>query len=429
VIRQRAARGERVLAVAASNAAVDHLGERLLAAGAPVVRIGHPARVAEALEAHTLDARIAEEAEALVRRWNDQARELRRRASARGERGAPREARAELRAELRALRDEARALERDARAELARAEARILAGATVVLATCAGAEHPALRDRAFDVVVVDEATQSPDPLTLVAAGRARALVLAGDPCQLPPTVVDPEAARAGLGSTWFERLLARGDAPAVMLERQHRMHASIMRFPSESMYRGRLVAAPEVAAHALEDLGARQDPLRPGALRLIDLAGTGAAEEHAGPGDPSLRNPVAAARVAAETRRLLSRGLAAADVAVIAAYDAQVRLLRELLAPERAAGLEVGTVDGFQGREKEAIVVDTVRGNDRGELGFLADVRRMNVALTRARRFLLVVADSATVGGHPYFAALLATLAALDAHGSAWSDDAPPLDG
>ena len=106
-------------------------------------------------------------------------------------------------------------------------------------------------------------------------------------------------------------------------------------------------------------------------------------------------NPGSARRVAAEVRRLLSRGIAADQVAVIAAYHAQVRRLRELLAPERAAGLEIGTVDGFQGREKEAVIVDTVRSNDKGEIGFLGETRRMNVALSRARRFLLVVADSA----------------------------------
>jgi len=94
---------------------------------------------------------------------------------------------------------------------------------------------------------------------------------------------------------------------------------------------------------------------------------------------------------------------------------------------ERAAGLEIGTVDGFQGREKEAVIVDLVRSNDAGEIGFLANTRRMNVALTRARRFLLVVADSATLGDHPYYAAFLSYVDEIDAHGSAWSDDAPTL--
>jgi superfamily I DNA and/or RNA helicase len=206
------------------------------------------------------------------------------------------------------------------------------------------------------------------------------------------------------------------------------------------MYGGRLVPAPAVAAHRLEDLGVAADPLRPRPLWLVDTAGKDWTDERAelDPGgsltgapafqlDPSTFNTGHAERVAAEARRLLSRGLAPADLAIIAAYSAQARKLRELLREERAAGLEIGTVDGFQGREKEAVIVDLVRSNDRGEIGFLANTRRMNVALTRARRFLLVVADSATLGDHPYYAAFLAYVDEIDAHGSAWSDDADPL--
>jgi superfamily I DNA and/or RNA helicase len=119
--------------------------------------------------------------------------------------------------------------------------------------------------------------------------------------------------------------------------------------------------------------------------------------------------------------------VAPTDLAIIAAYSAQARRLRDLLRDERAMGVEVGTVDGFQGREKEAVIVDLVRSNDSGELGFLANTRRMNVALTRARRFLLVVADSATLGNHPYYASFVGYMDELDAHGSAWSDEAEPV--
>ena len=121
----------------------------------------------------------------------------------------------------------------------------------------------------------------------------------------------------------------------------------------------------------------------------------------------------------------LEAGVAPGVIAVIAPYAAQVRLLRERLA---LPGLEIDSVDGFQGREKEAVVISLVRSNSEGEIGFLANTRRMNVALTRARRFLLVVADSATLGGHPYYAAFFAYVAEIDAHGSARSDDAPPIE-
>jgi predicted DNA helicase len=415
VIRRAAARGERILATAASNAAVDNLAERLAAAGVEVVRLGHPARVAPAVEELTLDARLERTgAWTLARRWNAEAASLRHRAAARRRRGG-------LTAEIREMLAEARRLARDARNELAREEERILSRARIICATAAGADA-ALAARAFDRVVLDEATQAVDPVALVALGRAPRAVLAGDPCQLPPTVIDPGAV-ATLGVTFFERIVRGAPGAAALLTVQHRMHADLQAFPSASMYGGRLVAAPEVAAHRLEDLGVAADPLRPGPLVFLDTAGKGWTDERAGD-DPSTSNPGQAERVAAEVRRLLGRGLVPTDAAVITPYDAQVRLLRELLAAEVDAGLEVGTVDGFQGREKEAIVVDLVRSNDAGDIGFLADRRRMNVALTRARRFLLVVGDSGTLAGDAYYRAFLD--AAERAWVSAWNDEAPP---
>ncbi|HJL32779.1 MAG TPA: C-terminal helicase domain-containing protein, partial [Polyangiaceae bacterium LLY-WYZ-15_(1-7)] len=155
---------------------------------------------------------------------------------------------------------------------------------------------------------------------------------------------------------------------------------------------------------------------------FVDAAGRGWEEEH-GEDDPSARNPGQAERVAAEVRRLVRRGVAPEDVAVITPYAAEARLLRRALADLREQGLEVGTVDGFQGREKEAIVVDLVRSNADGRLGFLEDVRRMNVALTRARRFLLVVGDSATLGAHAFYGAFLEAAEKGGAYLSAWSDE------
>ena len=432
VVCQRVARGERVLCAAPSNTAVDNLGVRLAEAGVRAVRLGHPARISPKLAALTLDAKVAADgATRLAREWRDRARAVRK--AAVGRRGP----------EARELWAEARAPDRDAAREIANAEQAIVARADVVLATCVGCDHPVLGDARFDCVVVDEATQAPDPLLLIALARARVAVLAGDPHQLGPVVTDPRGG-AALESTVIERLIRAGaerDEPAVMLEQQHRMHVEIMTFPSRSMYGGRLIASPAAAARVLDELGVAPDPLRPRPLWLIDTAGKDWVEERTelDPGgsltnapafqlDPSTFNPGNAERVAAEARRLLSRGLPPAELAIIAAYAAQARRLRELLRAERAAGVEIGTVDGFQGREKEAVIVDLVRSNEAGELGFLANTRRMNVALTRARRFLLVVADSATLGDHPYYAAFLRHVDELDAHGSAWSDDAPPLD-
>lgn len=422
VVRQALASGERVLAAAASNAAVDHLAAGLDAAGVPVVRLGHPARVSSRMEARTLDALLAEcGAFDLVRSWQREAADIRRRARTRFDRGQI------DRRELAAAMRDAGALSRDARKQLAGAQAAILEGARVVCATAAGADAALLGDATFDLLVLDEATQAADPIALVAMARARRVVLAGDPRQLPPTVIDPEAAREGLATTLFERLAARDPALPRMLTVQHRMHAAIMAFPSASMYGGHLEAEPSVASHRLEDLGLPADPLRPGPWHFVDTAGKGWTEERERE-DPSTHNPGQAGRVAAEARRLLGRGLPPRDLAVIAPYDAQVRRLRDLLAAEVAAGLEIGSVDGFQGREKEAVLVDLVRSNDEGELGFLGDTRRMNVALTRARRFLLVVGDSATLGGHGWYRAFLEAAESSGAWLSAWADEAPPFE-
>ena len=442
IVRQRVARGERVLCCAPSNTAVDNLGIRLAKTGLRAVRLGHPARVSPALVALTIDAQVeADGAFDLARDWRDRARAIRKTAMASRGAKAARGSRTDVnaaRALSRSSWSEARALDRDAYREIANAERAIVDRADVVLATCVGANHPLVRDTLFDCVVLDEATQAPDPLTLVALGRAKVAVLAGDPHQLGPVVVGGPSVEAVLATTIFERLAATTET--VMLTQQHRMNTQIMTFPSRSMYEGKLVAAPEVAERTLADLGITDDPARGASVWLIDTAGKDWLEERtdfeAGGSnqnlpafhlDPSTFNSGNAARVAAEARRLLSRGMAAADIAIIAAYSAQARRLRDLLRDERAAGLEIGTVDGFQGREKEAVIVDLVRSNDSGEIGFLSNTRRMNVALTRARRFLLVVADSATLGNHPYYAQLLAYLDEIDGHGSAWSDAAEPL--
>jgi hypothetical protein len=406
VIRRAVARGERVLATAPSNLAVDNLLERLLAAGLHGVRLGHPARVLPALLEHTLEARTAgHEAARIARGLVEQALALRRGASRRRQRRGPGRF-----SEARAAERDARALLAEARALEDRAEAEVLEGAPVVLATLTGLGGAALAGRRFPLVVVDEATQAVEPATCLALLRADRAVLAGDHLQLPPTVLSAAAQAGGLGRSLFERLVElHGEAVAVTLTVQHRMHQAIMRFPSEALYGGRLVAHPEAAGRALDDAP----------LEVIDTSGRGF-EDATPEGSDSRENEGEAALVAAEVERLLARGVAPGEVAVIAPYEAQVRRLRALLAPRLDEGLEVDTVDGFQGREKEAVVVSLTRANADGEVGFLADVRRMNVALTRARRKLVVVGDGATVARHPFYAAFLAHAQAAGAWRSAW---------
>ena len=202
---------------------------------------------------------------------------------------------------------------------------------------------------------------------------------------------------------------ASGEHAKVTLAEQHRMNARIMAFPSEALYGGALRAHPAVADRAIDAAP----------LEVVDTAGRGF-EEETPEGSDSRQNPGEAELAASEVARLLALGLAPADVAVISPYDAQVQRLRQLLASEVERGLEVDTVDGFQGREKEAVVVSLVRSNDRGEVGFLADVRRMNVALTRARAKLVVVGDGATISSHPFYAGFLRHAERTGAWRSAW---------
>jgi len=404
VIRRAAARGEQVLAAAPSNLAVDNLVERLVEAGLSCVRLGHPARVLPALLAHTLEAQAAErESAKIASGLVEEAIALRRQASKRRQKRGP----GRFSTSREQYRD-ARALLAEARRLEARAEAEVLDRAQVVLATLTSLDAPPLAGRRFPLAVVDEATQAVEPALYLALLRAERAVLAGDHLQLPPTVLSAAAQAGGLGVSLFERLAASG-AAMVTLAEQHRMNARIMAFPSEALYAGALRAHPAVADRAIDDAP----------LEVVDTAGRGF-EDETPEGSDSKQNPGEAELAAAEVRRILALGVPPAEIAVISPYDAQVQRLRALLAEEVEAGLEVDTVDGFQGREKEAVVVSLVRANEAGEVGFLADVRRMNVALTRARSKLVVVGDGATVSRHPFYDRFLHHAQAAGAWRSAW---------
>jgi ATP-dependent RNA/DNA helicase IGHMBP2 len=400
LIRRAAQRGEQVLAAAPSNLAVDNLVERLAAAGVDAVRVGHPARVLPAVLEHTLEERVrAHDQARIAAELVKQAMLLRADARKQKQRRGPgrfSEARAQER-EARQLLSEARELED-------RAQKDVLDGAQVVLATLTGLESRALRGRTFPLAVVDEATQSVEPAAYLALLKAERVVLAGDHLQLPPTVLSPDA--AALSISLFERLGALHPSARITLAEQHRMNEQIMRYPSDALYGGKLRAHPAVAGHSIDE--------RP--LELIDTAGRGF-EESTPPDSESKMNEGEAGLAASQARRLLLV-LRPQDIAVIAPYDAQVQRIRQLLADVQE--LEVDTVDGFQGREKEAAIVSLVRSNEQGELGFLADIRRVNVAITRARKKLIIIGDSATVARHPFFAGLWKYAEEISAWRSAW---------
>ena len=269
----------------------------------------------------------------------------------------------------------------------------------------------------FDVVVIDEGSQSMEPETWIAARHAKKLIIAGDHLQLPPTVTCPEVA-SDLGKTLFERLIGMYPREPVynLLDTQYRMHKDIMNWSNMAMYEGRLRADACVATHRLCDLdNVVNNELTCTPIVFYDTIGCDMLESlNDDINDNSLdvesRSNEGEARICIRhLNELLASGLRHDQIAIITPYNAQVSLIKSLLGDGSmdASSLEIGSVDGFQGREKEAIIFSFVRSNDSGELGFLSDTRRTNVAWTRARRQLCVVGDSGTLERHPFYKQLI----------------------
>jgi len=310
--------------------------------------------------------------------------------------------------------DEARQLE-------ARAVEMVLDQAAVILATLTAIDSTILGQRRFDLCVIDEAGQSTEPATWIPVVRSQKLVLAGDHQQLPPTIISQQDEKEGFGISLLEQLMLRdGDQIARRLDVQYRMNKQIMDFSSAEFYAGSLQADVSVESHLLSDLpgvvGEGGD-LVVTAVTFIDTAGAGYDDMQ--PRDSNSRcNPEEAAFVVKKVGQLLDANVPAASIAVITPYSAQVELLREQL-PDV---IEIGSVDGFQGREKEAVIISLVRSNIKGEVGFLAETRRMNVALTRARRKLIVIGDSATITADPFYGRLIDYFESIGAYHSVWEE-------
>ena len=313
----------------------------------------------------------------------------------------------------------------DARRIEAQLVARIFGSARVVCATLTGLDERLLGDQRFDLCVIDEAAQSTEPDCWIPLRYSQRLVLAGDPWQLPPTIVSKSAAAGGLAISLLERLMSSTpDATplARQLDVQYRMHQQIMDFSSQAFYHATLIADSSVATHLLCTLpGVQTTELTSTPVHFIDTAGADY-QEVPEPDGESRYNADEANLVQRKMEKLLAAGVAATAIAIISPYAAQVRLLREQLAAQVEQGLEIGSIDGFQGRENEVVIISLVRSNADGEIGFLADTRRMNVALTRARRKLIVIGDSATIGGDPFYADLLAYFDGIGAYHTVWEE-------
>ncbi|KNE59561.1 hypothetical protein AMAG_03824 [Allomyces macrogynus ATCC 38327] len=397
LIRQLTARGERVLVCGPSNISVDNIVERLAKLKLQMLRLGHPARVLPSVLAHSLDVRVrtCDEGQLVTDIIKEMDTKL---ASVTKTRN---------RQERRAIYQDVRELRKEMRVREKKVVQNLINGAKVVLTTLNGAGSNKLRGQAFDTVIIDECAQALEPECWIALLKGKKAVLAGDHLQLPPTVKSKRTNHP-LHRTLFERAhKLLGPSAVRLLTVQYRMNQLIMAYPSTALYDGKLEAHASVRDHVLPDLPhveSTEDTQH--VAVLYDTAG---ADMHESAGDTSTSvlnadskcNEGEADLVAAYVRRLCAAGLAADEIAVITPYNAQVGLLKDRLHSEFPA-LEIGSVDGMQGREKEAVVLSLVRSNDQREIGFLGDERRLNVAMTRARRHLCVVCDSETVSVSPF---------------------------
>ncbi len=417
---------KQVLVAAPSNTAVDLLSLKLFQKGVRVTRIGHPARVNEDLQHLTLDSQITKHPD--YKRMVQTRKEalqlkLEARKFKRNFGKEEREERKHLEGQSRMLLEYARQLEIYILNS-------VLDNAEAITVTLVGAAQQVLRDRMFETVFIDEAAQALEPATWIPILKAKRVIFAGDHCQLPPTVKSTEAIKKGLNLSLFEKCIKRTKAHT-MLETQYRMNEKIMQFSSEVFYQTNLTAHPSVAQHALTPLADSAYPELSKPFEFIDTAGCGF-EEVQNPQTMSLSNPQEAALLLKYLSQIMEAlefeqpdSAGEVSIGIIAPYKEQVRLIAteihhyETLV-KYLPNISIDTVDGFQGQERDIIAMSMVRSNDRGEIGFLSDVRRTNVAMTRARKKLIMTADSATLAVHPFYKKLLDYIDQIDAYRSAW---------
>ncbi|RBL88089.1 AAA domain-containing protein [Chitinophaga flava] len=407
---------QKILVVAPSNAAVDLLSEKLADEGLNVLRVGNPARVSERLMSLTLDSKMAEHASMKeVKRLKKQAGEYKNMAHKykRNFGKAEREQR-------KALFDEAHKIMKEVDKTEQYITDDLIAKAQVVTATLVGANHYTVRNVRYHTVVIDEAGQALEPACWIPLIKADKVVFAGDHCQLPPTIKSNEAARKGLSNTLLEKCVALHPETVVLLEEQYRMNEMIMGYSSAVFYQDKLKAHHTVADHRLfpQDVP----------LSFVDTAGCGFDEKQEG---TSTTNPEEASFLFKHLSQLVaawqaqSSSAAFPEIAIISPYKQQVYLLQEQLqhAPEllpHAANISVNTIDSFQGQERDIVYISMTRSNADNNIGFLADIRRMNVAMTRAKKKLVVVGDSGTLSQLPFYADFIAYAEARNAYQSAW---------
>jgi len=404
-IKQTIKAERQVLVCAPSNAAVDLLVDKLSELDLQALRIGHPARVTEQSLSKTLDYRISVHPNFKELRNLRKKMEQLRSVAFKYKRKYgyhEKEQRRLLMQEVKLLKADADQLEFYIVNDL-------LQNMEAICCTLVGSSHPVLRGKKFTTVFIDEAAQSLEPACWIPLLRAERVIFAGDHQQLPPTIKSVDAARNGLSRTLFEKGIENQPGQVSMLQVQYRMHEKIMQFSSRYFYDGKLIAHDSVKSHLLR-------PHHP-PISFIDTAGCGYQEKQ-DPETLSRMNSEEAALLIQQVETLVEDiGTNAwldeqITLGIITPYRAQVDQLHKLA--EASPILEplyryisINTVDAFQGQERDVIAISFVRSNENGEVGFLSDIRRTNVAMTRARKKLIMIGDSATLSSHPFYLEVL----------------------
>lgn len=385
-------RENQVLVCAQSNMAVDWISEKLVDRGVSVLRIGNPSRVNDKMLSFTYERRFEAHPD-YPQLWS--IRKAIRELYSRSRKGAERES---VRQKINSLKDRATELE-------IRINESLFAEARVIACTLVGSANRLLMGQKYGTLFIDEAAQALEPACWIPIRKADRVILAGDHCQLPPTVKCLEALRAGLGDTLMQSIVRNKPGVVSLLKLQYRMNDEIMRFSSDWFYGGMLQSAPEVKYRSILDFDTP--------IEWVNTEGMDCNEEFVGENYGRINKPEAELSVnqlkeyitrIGRTRFLEER----IDVGLVSPYKAQVQYLRQLLKrdaffkPFRPL-ITVNTVDGFQGQERDVILISLVRANEEGQIGFLNDLRRMNVAITRARMKLIILGDASTLTKHAFY--------------------------
>ncbi|MFR4737600.1 AAA domain-containing protein [Phocaeicola coprocola] len=395
-------RENQVLVCAQSNMAVDWISEKLVDRGVSVLRIGNPSRVNDKMLSFTYERRFESHPD-YPQLWS--IRKAIRELYARSRKGAEREA---VRQKINSLKDRATELE-------IRINESLFSEARVIACTLVGSANRLLTGQKFGTLFIDEAAQALEAACWIPIRKADRVILAGDHCQLPPTVKAPEALRAGLGHTLMQTIVKNKPDTVSLLKLQYRMNDEIMRFSSEWFYGGMLQSAPEVKYRSILDFDTP--------IEWINTEGLDCNEEFIGENYGRINKSEAELSIEQlkgyitkiGRERFLDERI---DVGMISPYKAQVQYLRRLVRndaffkPYRQA-ITINTVDGFQGQERDVILISSVRANEEGQIGFLNDLRRMNVAITRARMKLIILGDASTLTRHAFYKKLYTYIESL----------------